>query len=102
MRELRISFDSNGQHLKKVAMFKTFGNQPELSKSKRNEAVDVQMEFDVEGYWSITFEGEAGTLYEIELVYDKENRQPTVTPIKAITWQNDVITDVQQAEVKIR
>ena len=73
-----------------------------LSQSKKNECWDVQHETYGDGYWSIFFEGEPGTQYEVEFKFDRANRQMTLEPIKAITWINDIIEDVQTVEVTIK
>lgn len=100
MRELTFTFQSNGKMLKKRAMFKDPLSSLELSENKRNEAYDADMECWADGFWSIYFEGEPGVQYEIQLFYDVENRQMTLRPTKAITWENDVITDVQVVTIK--
>jgi len=43
-----------------------------------------------------------GVIYEVELKFDIENRQKTLEPIKAITWEDDVIFDVQSVTTKTK
>jgi hypothetical protein len=83
-------------------MFKSIGNSPELSSSKKNDAYDANIEFYTDGYWVILFEAEAGVMYEVQLEYDLDCHQPTLHPIKAITWLDDVIDDVQTVEIKVK
>ena len=73
-----------------------------LSQSKKNDCYDTQLDTCDDGYWSIFFEGEPGIQYEVELKFDRDNRQMTLEPIKAITWHNDLIVDVQPVEVTIK
>jgi len=102
MTILNIKFKSNGETVKKTAMFKSIGNSPELSSSKKNDAYDANIEFYADGYWVILFEAEGGVMYEVQLEYDLECHQPTLRPIKAITWLGDVIDDVQTVEIKVK
>jgi len=102
MTILNIKFKSNGETVKKTAMFKSIGNSPELSSSKKNDAYDANIEFYTDGYWVILFEAEAGVMYEVQLEYDLDCHQPTLHPIKAITWLDDVIDDVQTVEIKVK
>lgn len=100
MTTITVQFQSNGQKVKKTAILTD--TLDELSKSQKNECFDFQIETWADGYWSLFFEGEPGTQYEIEMEFDTDNRQQTLKPIKAITWEGDVITDVQTATAKIR
>ena len=100
MTTIRCRFTSNGMAVKKTAILTD--TLDELSNSQRNEAFDIFSECWAEGYWSVFFEGEPGTQYEIEFKFDTKNRQKTLEPIKAITWEDDIITDVQKAQVTIR
>ena len=102
MTILNIKFKSNGETIKKTAMFKSIGNSPELSSSKKNDAYDANIEFYADGYWVILFEAEGGVMYEVQLEYDLDCHQPTLRPIKAITWLDDVIDDVQTVEIKVK
>ena len=43
MTILNIKFKSNGETVKKTAMFKSIGNNPELSNSKKNDAYDANL-----------------------------------------------------------
>lgn len=43
-----------------------------------------------------------GTIYEVELKFDIANRQKTLEPLKAITWKDDVINDVQLVTIKTK
>ena len=92
MTILNIKFKSNGETVKKTAMFKSIGNNPELSSSKKNDAYDANIDDYGDGFWVILFEAE----------YDLECHQPTLRPIKAITWLDDVIDDVQTVEIKVK
>lgn len=97
MTTIRCRFTSNGMAVKKTAILTD--TLDELSNSQRNEAFDIFTECWAEGYWSVFFEGEPGTQYEIEFKFDTENRRKTLEPIKAITWENDIITDEQAVSV---
>lgn len=100
MTTIKATFTSNGQTVKKTAILND--TLDKLSNSQKNEAFDIFMECYGDGYWSIFFEGEPGTQYEIEFKFDNKNRQKTLEPIKAITWEDDIITDVQKVQVTIR
>lgn len=103
MIQIKCQFLSNGQTIKKTAILKEALN--ELSNSKKNEAFDTSMECYEDGYWSLFFEGHPdhpGVIYEVELKFDIENKQKTLEPIKAITWEDDVISDVQSVTVNTR
>ena len=96
-------FKSEGKDVRKTAILND--TLDELSKSKKNEAFDIYMEDYGEGYWSVFFEGEPGTQYEVEFKFDTENRQKTLEPIKAVTWGGDdagVVTDAQLVSVTVR
>ncbi len=96
-------FKSEGKDVRKTAILND--TLDELSKSKKNEAFDIYMEEYDEGFWSVFFEGEPGTVYEIEFKFDTENRQKTLEPIKAVTWGGGdagVVTDSQEVSVKVR
>lgn len=93
-------FKSEDRMVKKTAILSD--DLRSLSQSKKNECWDVQNETYGDGYWSISFEGEPGIQYEVEFKFDRANRQMTLEPIKAITWSNDVIVDVQHVEVKTK
>lgn len=103
MIQIKCQFLSNGQTIKKTAILKETLN--ELSNSKKNEAFDTSMECYEDGYWSLFFEGypeHPGTIYEVELKFDIVNRQKTLEPLKAITWKDDVISDVQLVTIKTK
>ena len=103
MIQIKCKFLSNGQTIKKTAILKETLN--ELSNSKKNEAFDTSMECYEDGYWSLFFEGypeRPGTIYEVELKFDIANRQKTLEPLKAITWKDDVISDVQLVTIKTK
>lgn len=100
MKTMTFEFLSNGTKIRKRAVISD--TLDKLSESKRNEAYDTDCELWADGFWSVFFEGDPGIQYEIELKFDKENRQKTLEPIKAITWENDVITDVQTVTVKVK
>ena len=97
METIVCKFKSNGKTIRKTAILNDALNT--LSNSQKNEAFDIFDEDYGEGYWSIFFEEKPGTIYEIELVFNLENRQKTLKPIKAITWENDVINDVQEVTI---
>ena len=90
MKTVTITFKSNGETVKKVAVIKD--DLSELSSSKKNEADTIEQYID-DGWWSICFGIEDSVGYEIE--FKIEDYRRTLTPIKAITWVNDVIDDVQ-------
>lgn len=93
-------FWAEGEIVKKTAILSD--DLRSLSQNKKNECYDTQLETYGDGYWSIFFEGEPGTQYEVEFKFDRANRQMTLEPIKAITWINDIIEDVQTVEVTIK
>ena len=103
MTTIICKFKSEGKDVRKTAILND--TLDELSKSKKNEAYDIYMEDYGEGYWSVFFEVEPGTQYEVQFKFDIENRQKTLEPIKAVTWGGDdagVVTDSQLVSVTIR
>lgn len=103
MVTIKCIFKSEGTVVTKTAILNDALN--ELSKSKKNEAIDIYMEEYDEGFWSVFFEGEHGTVYEVEFKFDTENRQKTLQPIKAVTWggeDSSIVIDSQIVSVKIR
>lgn len=98
MKTLTINFKSNGNEIKRVAIISD--NHTELSNSKKNQAGDIITDSTDDGYWSIIFIESETLQYEIEFVYDEEKGY-TLLPMKAITWENDIITDETYAKVKI-
>lgn len=100
MITIKIQFQSNGETINRTAIINDCLN--ELSNSQKNQAYEINNECWSDGYWSIFFEGKPGTLYEIEFKYDTDNYRKTLEPIKAITWVNDIIEDVQAVKVTIK
>lgn len=100
MITIKTTFQSNGQSVKRTAIVSD--DLQTLSNSQKNQAFDIFRESYSDGYWSLFFEGDPGIQYEIEFLYDKENRQFTLKPIKAVTWENDIITDAQTVTVTVR
>jgi len=103
MKTIICKFKSEGVEIRKTAILNDALN--ELSESKKNEAFDIYMEDYGEGCWSVFFEGEPGTQYEVQFKFDTENRQKTLEPIKAVTWGGGdagVVTDSQKVSVTIR
>ena len=100
MKTITCTFKSEGKTIKKTAIISD--SLFRLSASKSNEASDLTTYDD---FWSIIFDGEDGKLYEIEFKYERLSiavEVRTLTPIKAITWKNDAIADVQCVMVKIK
>lgn len=100
MKTITINFQSNGETVKKVAILTD--DLLKLSTSLKNECYEIYEEEWADGIWALLFEKTSGTLFEVQFTFDTENRQKTLQPIKAITWENDIITDVQNATVKVR
>lgn len=100
MTTIRCNFLSEGKTVKKTAILSD--NLHTLSESQKNECYEINVETYGDGYWSIFFEGEPETQYEVEFKFDRANRQMTLEPIKAITWKDDAIVDVQSVEVTIK
>lgn len=100
MITIKCKFISEDKLVKKTAVLSD--DLRSLSQSKKNECCDIQHETFVDGYWSIFFEGEPGVQYEVEFKFDRANSQETLEPVKAITWHNDVIVDVQSVGVTIK
>ena len=99
MITIKCVFKSEDRMVKKTAILSD--DLHTLSQSMKNECFDISIETYGDGYWSIFFEGVPGVIYEVEFKFDRENRQMTLEPIKAITWQDDVIVDSQLVTVKI-
>ena len=90
MKTVTITFKSNGETIKKVAVIKD--DLSDLSGSKKNQADTIE-EYVEDGFWALCFGIEDSVVYEIEFAIEDYCR--TLTPIKAITWVDDVIDDVQ-------
>jgi len=100
MKTIKIQFQSNGETVKRTAIVNDCLN--ELSNSQRNQACDINNECWSDGFWSLFFEGEPGTQYEVEFEFDTENHRETLKPVKAITWVDDIIEDVQPVKVTVK
>ena len=103
MKTIICKFKSEGKNIRKTAILND--TLDELSKSEKNEAYDIYMEEYGGGEWSVFFEGEPGTEYEVVFKFDTENRQKTLEPLRAVTWGGDdasVVTDSQLVSVKVR
>lgn len=90
MKTVTITFKSNGDTVKKVAVIKD--DLSDLSGSKKNQADTIE-EYAEDGFWALYFGLEDSVEYEIQFAIEDYCR--TLTPIKAITWVDDVIDDVQ-------
>lgn len=101
MKTIICKFKSDGTDIKKTAIITD--TLDAISKSKKNEATDILKPdvLDNEG-WSICFDITDTLSYEVEFEYDKENAIKTLKPIKAITWLESAIFDVQEVQVSIR
>ncbi len=104
MITIKCEFLSCGKPIKKTAILSD--NLGEISRSKRNQCTDIEDNdlFEDEGFWSLIFddtdpEGN-GIQYEIEFVY--EYGRKILEPIKAITWESDYISDVQNVSVIVK
>ena len=93
MKTVTITFKSNGETIKKVAVIKD--DLSDLSDSKKNQA-DTMEEYVEGGFWALYFGCEDNVGYEIQFAVEDYCR--TLKPIKAITWVDDVIDDVQPIE----
>lgn len=93
MKTVIITFKSNGDTVKKVAVIKD--DLSDLSGSKKNQADTIE-EYAEGGFWALYFGCEDSVGYEVEFAVEDYCR--TLTPIKAITWVDDVIDDVQPIE----
>ena len=100
MKTVKCAFLSGGKNIRKTAILND--SLDSLSSSRKNEAFDIFMEEYGDGYWSVFFEGDPGIQYEVKFRFDTEGRRQTLEPVKAVTWENDVITDVQKVTVHIR
>lgn len=103
MTTIICKFKSEGKDIRKTAILND--TLDELSKSMKNEAYDIYMEDYGGGEWSVFFEGNPGTVYEVVFEFDAENRQKTLKPLRAVTWGGDdtsVVTDSQLVYVKVR
>ena len=100
MKRIKIEFPSNGEKVRKTAIMRD--TLDGLSASAKNEAFDFCEDGGADGYWSLLFEGSPGIVYEVEFVFDRKNCRKTLEPVKAITWKDDVIDDVQKAQIMVR
>lgn len=104
MKTIICNFKSDGKDIKKTAIITD--SMDELSKSKKNEATDiVDPEWFHYSEWSIYFQHNETLGYEI--VFELENYNKTLKPVKAITWNcsdlhNVVIVDVQKVTVTVK
>ena len=94
MKTIKLEFQSNGNTIHKTAV--VTDDLTELSKSKRNQATDI-IEYPEDGFWSIIFDESENLQYEVEFTI--EDCCKTLHPIKAITWIDGVINDVQNVEM---
>lgn len=94
METIKVKFKSNGREIRKTAILTD--DLSNLSKSKKNQARDI-IEYPEDGFWSIVFDESETLQYEVEFAI--ADYQKTLKPIKAITWGDDVIEDVQKAEI---
>lgn len=101
MKTIICKFKSDGTYIRKTAIIND--KLDYLSKSKENEATDIlnPYELDYEG-WSICFDITDTLSYEVVFEFDKENSIKTLKPIKAITWIESAIMDVQEVQVLVR
>lgn len=99
MKTIKCSFKSNGENITLTAILTD--DLSELSKAKKNEATDICCLDDDE--WSIYFDktDEMGYAIGYEAVFKAKEGDKTLTPLRAITWQNDIIDDEQRLKVKI-
>ena len=99
MRTIKVTFKSEGETIKKTAVINN--SLDTLSTGKVNQAYDI-CEYPEDGFWSVVFEGEQGIIYEVEFKLNRRTMQRTLTPIKAITWKDDVISDVQRVKISTK
>lgn len=98
MKEIKFEFKSNGEKVKVKAILDD--SLTKLSKSKHNQATDIIPElYNEESSWALFFSISDTKSYEVELKLDAYGEK-TLTPVKAITWENDIITDVQAVKIK--
>ena len=100
MKTIRLAFASKGEIVKRRAILKD--TLDKLSDNQHNQAFDISNECWEDGYWSLFFEGRPGVQYEVQFEYDKERMTETLRPIKAITWEDDIIADVQTPVIIVR
>lgn len=105
MRTIICKFNSEGKAVKKTAILNDSMN--ELSKSKKNEATDIQEAGDHNDYeeWSIYFEETTCLGYEVVFKFNHKNYTKTLKPLRAITWGGEdagVIIDSQHVSITIR
>lgn len=101
MKTLKFTFKSNGEDVKLTAIVSD--DLSTLSTSKKNQATDIIDDFiEDDNTWSLFFEITPSLGYEIQLKVN-ENKQKTLIPVKAITWEgsedDSVITDVQKVKI---
>lgn len=100
MKTIRLAFASKGEIVKRRAILKD--TLDKLSDNQHNQAFDISNEYWENGWWSLFFEGRPGVQYEVQFEYDKERMTETLRPIKAITWEDDIIADVQTPVIIVR
>lgn len=101
MKTIICKFKSEGADIRKVAIL----NDPldDLSKSKKNEATDIEY-FDADE-WSIYFNVSENLGYEIVFKCDPDTGNKTLVPVRAVTWGGEdagVVIDSQLVNVKVR
>lgn len=104
MKTIQCTFLSNGENIKKTAIVKD--SLTELSKSKNNEATDIIDDFIQEDEIWILFFDMSETAgynlgYEVQFKVDREGNK-TLKPVKAVTWESDIITDEQNVKVTVK
>lgn len=94
MRTIKLQFESNGETIRRTAILTD--DLSDLSKSKKNQATDIT-EYPEDSFWSVLFSESESLEYEVEFAY--EDYCKTLEPIKAITWVDGVIDDVQEVSI---
>ena len=105
MKTLKFKFKSEGKSVCRTAILTD--DLQDMSRNKKNQCYETLDDGIEDGYWSLIFEGEQGenVSYEIEMKFDKRNYERTLTPIKAITWDDSdsgVILDEQEVSVSVK
>lgn len=104
MKTIKFTFKSNGDNITKTAVISD--DLSTLSKSKKNEATDINDDFKTDdGIWIIFFEVSDHLGYEVQLMLDS-NGNKTLKGLKAITWESEhgdlVITDEQRVKITVK
>ncbi len=97
MKTLEVKFNSLGEQVKRTVLFNKDGS---LKRSNKNQALDIDENNAIKGWWEIFFEGQEGIKYEAQFRYDNNKGVRTFEPISVITLKGNELVSMDCTEVK--